>query len=348
MFQRKFRSQSQIHPSLLAGILATALSVPALMGQSAPFPTYKLGENQNALHGPTFPETLKNPWVISNGQIITPAGNQVYLGIQTRAKAVALNPNANTHTAAVLQMGAPQVISIFSTQTGAVVQTYNPPYLSGTSIQFDSDGSNTGITYTPDGLHLLFSQDGSYGPTSYVTIASVDPNTGLITSTGGSNAYPTQVAVPADLNSANLLTTVTCFPSSPPGTTGSSAIPCGQPVANAEYGSTSSYPLGIAVTPDGKTAYAVLDVNDTLTKIDLTAATPTEGPEVRVGNVPNSVVISPDGTTAYVSNEAGRIALMGDFQEFSGGTPVFAAYPNGGTATGSVSVVDLFNFTVTN
>ena len=82
--------------------------------------------------------------------------------------------------------------------------------------------------------------------------------------------------------------------------------------------------MGIAISPDAKTAYVVLDNNDTLTKIDLTAATPVQGPEVRVGNVPHSVVISPDGTTAYVSNEAGRIATANDFQEYSNGTPVVA------------------------
>ena len=91
----------------------------------------------------------------------------------------------------------------------------------------------------------------------------------------------------------------------------------------------------------------MLDNNDTLTKIDLTAATPVEGPEVRVGNVPHSVVISPDGKTAYVSNEAGRIATANDFQEYSNGTPVVAEYPTGTTAPGTISVVDLASFTVT-
>jgi YVTN family beta-propeller protein len=90
----------------------------------------------------------------------------------------------------------------------------------------------------------------------------------------------------------------------------------------------------------------VLDDNDTLTKIDLTQPTPTEGPEVRVGNVPHSVVISPDGTTAYVSNEAGRIATAKDFQEYSNGTPVVAVNPTGSTATGTVSVVNLSSFTL--
>ena len=72
-----------------------------------------------------------------------------------------------------------------------------------------------------------------------------------------------------------------------------------------------------------------------------------QGPEIRVGNVPHSVVISPDGTTAYVSNEAGRIATATDFQQYSNGTPVVAAYPTGSTATGTISVVNLSTFTVT-
>jgi YVTN family beta-propeller protein len=324
---------------LLAGLLATALSVPVLTGQSMLFPTYGVGGNQNGSKGPNYPSTMPNPWVISNGQIITPTGTQVYLGITTRSKAIALNPNTATHTAAVLQMGAPQAVTIFNTQTGAVVQTFSTPYLSGTQTKNDSSGSTAGITYTPDGLHLLFSQDGRGG---HVTIASVDASTGMITSTGGSSPLPTQVAVAADLDSKGNLTTVTCFVNSPPGTTGSDAIPCGQTVSG-----NTSYPLGIAIAPDGKTAYAVLDTNNTLTRIDLTAATPTQGAEIRVGNVPHSVVISADGKTAYVSNEAGRIATAQDFQGYSNGTPVVAQYPTGATSTGTVSVIDLASFTVT-
>jgi hypothetical protein len=140
---------------------------------------------------------------------------------------------------------------------------------------------------------------------------------------------------------------VTCFPNSPGGTTGSFNIPCGQTYSIIADDTFTSYPMGIAISPDGTTAYAVLDVNDTLAKINLTASTPTEGAQIRVGNVPHSVVISPDGKTAYVSNEAGRIATQNDFQEYSDGTPVVAEYPTGTTAAGTVSVVDLASFTVT-
>src|SRR5271157_1171479 len=276
---RKFpRSNSRINLLRpLAGLLVAGLSFAALAAaQSVPFPTYQVGANQNGSQGPDYPSTLAGPWVVSNGQIITPVGTQVYLGIRTRAKAIALNPNSSTHTAAVLQMGAPQAVTVFNTQTGAVLQTYKP---FGTK-----SGSSTGIAYTPDGLHLVFSQDGGYGP-AYVAIASVDPTTGMLSDFA-------HVSVPLDVNGAGVLTNVTCFPNSPPGTTGSAEIPCGQTVSIVSDGAYTSYPTGVAISPDGKTAYVVLDNNDTLTKIDLTATTPTEGAEIRVGNVPHSVVVS--------------------------------------------------------
>ena len=169
---------------------------------------------------------MPHPWVVSDGTIITPAGTQVYLGTTTRAKAVALDPLGN-HTAAVLQMGAPQAVTIFNTHTGAVLQNFKY----GTS----KTGSATGIAYTSDGLHLLFSQD-----SGYVAYVNVDPGTGLITSNVVRLNLPldaTTVNFPGFgnepvLNSANCTQTVT-MPgtgvtiSGPVGTSGSYAIPCG-------------------------------------------------------------------------------------------------------------------------
>ena len=314
----------------LAGLLAAGLGAAAV-AQSVPFPRYTVGENKDAPKGPGYPPALPAPWVVSNGQIITPLGTPVYLGTTTRAKAVALNPKGN-HTAAVLQMGAPQAVTVFDTRSGAVLQTYSA------AAGKDSDGSNTGITYTPDGKYLLFSQDGGSGTGSFIGIASV--------SSAGLLSDYAHVNVAMDVNAAGVLTNVTCFPNSPPGTTGSAEIPCGQTVSLTGDGVHTSYPLGIAVAPDNKVAYAVLDNNDTLARIDLTQSTPVRGAEVRVGNVPNSVVVSPDGKTAYVSNEAGRIAKEKDFQGYSNGTPVVAAFPTGSTATGTVSVIDLASFTL--
>ena len=235
------------------------------------------------MQGPDYPSTLPYPWVVSDGTIITPAGTQVYLGTTTRAKAIALNPNTRTHTAAVLQMGAPQAVTIFNTQTGAVLQNFKY----GTS----KTGSATGIAYTSDGLHLLFSQD-----SGYVAYVNVDPGTGMITSNVARISVPldaTTVNFPGFgpepvLNSANCTQTVT-MPgtgvtiSSPVGTSGSYAIPCGIP-------ETGSYLLGLAVSPDNSTAYVVADGNDELAKINLNTQTLVS--QLRVGNVPHSVVVS--------------------------------------------------------
>src|SRR5215469_5266740 len=94
MCEKTSRQRSSINSlHVLAGLLAIGPSIPALLGQSVPFPTYQVGANQTLANGPNYPSTLPNPWVVSSGQIITPAGTPVYLGIRTRAKAVALNPN---------------------------------------------------------------------------------------------------------------------------------------------------------------------------------------------------------------------------------------------------------------
>ena len=330
MSRQSLRNRFRIHPlRLVTGLFSMGLTA-ATLAQSVPFPTYQAGPQTNG----TF--------VAGDGTILAPSGTQVNLGIKVRAKAIALNPTGN-HTAAVMVMGTSgangKAVEVFNTQTGAILQTYEP--VTGGA---DPDGSNTGIAYSPDGKYLLFSQDGNsfYGSLKqggFVGIASV--------SAAGLLADYAHVSVPMDVDATGALTTVTCFPNSPGGTTGSILIPCGQTVSVISDGVLTSYPTGIAVSADDKTAYVVLDNNDTLTKIDLTAATPVEGAEIRVGNVPHSVVISPDGKTAYVSNEAGRIATAEDFQEYSNGTPVVAEYPTGSLARGTVSVVDLASFKVT-
>ncbi len=99
--------------SPLANLIAAGLGSAALaVAQSSPYPTYTAG-----------PQT-DGSWVVSSGQVITPAGTQVNLGIRVRAKAVALNPNTKTHTAAVLTLGASQAVEVFDTLTGAVLQNY--------------------------------------------------------------------------------------------------------------------------------------------------------------------------------------------------------------------------------
>jgi YVTN family beta-propeller protein len=311
----KSRNKSRSKPRInrlrpLTGLLAAGLSFPAIAtAQSVPYPTYVTGPQPNG------------SWVVSDGQVITPAGTQVDLGIRVRAKAIALNPNAKTHTAAVLTMGTSTndgngAVEVFDTTTGVVLQNYIPTGPFGQ----DPSGSYSGITYSADGKYLVFSQD-----SSFVTIATVDP-AGLLED-------DTQISVPP-LQPDPF---ITCFPNSPPASYGN---PCG-----SFYSPGTSYPGGVALSKDGKSAYALLNQQDTLTQINLT--TNKQGTQIRVGNAPHSIVINSTGTTAYVSNEGGRIATEADFQINSAGTEIVADPYVGAAITGTVSVVDLASMTVT-
>ena len=137
---RKLSRQKQLRP--LAGLFAMGVTAP-LWAQSEPFPTYQTGP----LSG--------NNFVVSDGQIITPAGIQIELGDRVRAKAIALNPKHESHTAAVLTLGASEAVQVFDTLTGKVLQTYSPSTKNGP----DSSGSYSGISYSADGKWLMFSQD---------------------------------------------------------------------------------------------------------------------------------------------------------------------------------------------
>jgi len=300
-FRRMFRSKSRINGLRpLAGLLAAGLSLPGIAAaQSKPYPTYVTGPQKNG------------SWVVGDGQVITPAGTQVDLGIRVRAKAIALNPDASTHTAAVLTLGASQAVEVFDTNTGNVLQNY-------ATFGMDSSGSYSGIAYSANGKYLVFSQD-----SSNVTIAKVNA-VGLLED-------DVQVSVPPN-NSF-----IACFPNSPPASYGN---PCG-----SFYSGYTAYPGGVAFSKDGRSAYALLNQNNTLAQINL--ATNQQGVQIRVGNAPHSIVISADGTTAYVSNEGGRAATGADFQINSAGTPIVADPVVGAAITGTVSVVDLATMTVT-
>jgi len=308
-FRTTYRNKSRINRLRpLAGVLAAGLSFPSLAAaQSKEFPKYVTGPQPNG------------SWVVSDGQVITPAGTQVDLGIRVRAKAIALNPNLKTHTAAVLTLGTSisdgnGAVEVFDTISGVVLQNYVP-------FAADSSGSYSGIEYAADGKYLVFSQD-----SSNVTIAKVTPQ-GLLED-------DVQVSVPPN-NSF-----ISCFPNSPPASYGN---PCG-----SFYSPSTSYPGGVALSADGKSAYALLNQNDTLARIDLTANPPALVEQIRVGNAPHSIVISRDGATAYVSNEGGRAALEEDFQVNSAGTEIVADPVVGAAITGTVSVIDLASMTVTN
>jgi DNA-binding beta-propeller fold protein YncE len=140
-------------------------------------------------------------------------------------------------------------VEVFDTHSGNVLQLYVP---FGQNGKQDATGSYGGITYSADGKYLLFSQD-----SRNVTLANVSPS-GLLTNYA-------QVSVPPNN------TFIKCFPKSPNGPYGR---PCG-----TFYSPNTSYPGGVAFSKGGKSAYALLNQNNTLPKVDLTKKPLKQGPQ---------------------------------------------------------------------
>ena len=67
-----------------------------------------------------------------------------------------------------------------------------------------------------------------------------------------------------------------------------------------------SYPCGIQLSADGSKAYVCLSIANRLAVVNLAGGTILQ--QINVGIAPWDVVLSPDGTTAYISDWGGRFA----------------------------------------
>jgi YVTN family beta-propeller protein len=116
------------------------------------------------------------------------------------------------------------------------------------------------------------------------------------------------------------------------------ATPIATPGRTARTESDNTVPVGLAISDDGKTLYAVLNLKNKLAEIDL--ATGKIRREIAIGNAPYDVVLV--RRTAYVSNWAGRLPTKETPTGPSGALAPVRVDPVRNIANdGSVSVVDL-------
>jgi len=100
-------------------------------------------------------------------------------------------------------------------------------------------------------------------------------------------------------------------------------------------------PSGLALTPDGAALYVACNLRHTVAVVNTQTLTYTEVP---VGTYPYTVVMSPDGSRAYVSNWGGRPPRAGDTTD--GQNSVVVDPRTGIPSTGTVSVIDTATQTV--
>ena len=279
--------------------------------------------NPNRTVGPQTDGSI----VVSDNQTLTPAGKIIELGSPVRAKSIALNPNGNTHTGAVLLMGSPQPIIVFDTASGKVLQRFLPTVMKGTESTPSKAGSFTGITYSADGKSLFFSQDDNH-----VVIATVNPETGILTNGqsvelpgppadgrqyhNAKSINPGGIAISGDgkrayvaLNAVNMLGVIDLSASPaklvaqiPVGNAPNSVIiqgkyayvsnEGGRPATSGDFTNDSD---GTPIVVDRKDAFAI---TGTVSVVDLSAGK--EVKTVKVGLHPAGMTIS--GSNLYVAN----------------------------------------------
>jgi YVTN family beta-propeller protein len=106
--------------------------------------------------------------------------------------------------------------------------------------------------------------------------------------------------------------------------------------------SVGTTPKGIAITPDGTTAYVANYASGTVTPIYVDAGL--TGPAIDVGNEPDQIAITPDGATAYVTNfGSDDVTPINTVTGVAGSTIAVGSDPDGIAITPSGSVAYVAN-----
>lgn len=79
-------------------------------------------------------------------------------------------------------------------------------------------------------------------------------------------------------------------------------------------------PWGVAITPDGSTAYVAASGADSVVPVDTATGTP--GTPIAVGSDPRTIGIAPDGATAYVADLGSGTVTPIDTATNTAGTPI--------------------------
>ena len=203
----------------------------------------------------------------------------------------------------------PSPYGISVTPDQAPTASFTSSVVGGTTVSFNGSASTT-----PLGTITQYSWSFGDGTTATTT----SPTTTHIYAHGGSYSASLTVTNSAGTSTSRVFTGQTVSNNGGSTATKTTAVTVPGPfVYVSENGGTvapidvatntrgtaiavGSHPRGVAITPDGKTAYVCNSSSNSVTPITL--ATNTPGTAIAVGAGPYAIAITPDGTKAYVCN----------------------------------------------
>src|SRR5262245_13987734 len=160
-----------------------------------------------------------------------------------------------------------------------------------------------GVTVTPDGKTAFVTNLGSG------TVSTIDVKTKTKNPTDiPVGLYPAGVAVTPDGKTAfvtNFGPFTNLDPSTPEGIGTVSTIDVKTGTKDFTDIAVGSGAVGVAVTPDGKTAFVANRASGTVSTIDVDTKSKSLT-DIPVGANPNGVAVTPDGKTAFVTDLSGR------------------------------------------
>lgn len=234
---------------------------------------------------------------------ITPDGKTAYVVNYGDGTVTPVNLATGTPGSPISVGRLPQAIAITPDGQTAYVTNAADNTVTPITLATDTPGAPISVGWAPEGIAITPDGQTAYvanfsdGTVTPITLATGTPGTAISV---GPN--PTDIAITPDGQTV-YVTNLNA------GTVTPIDVASGTPGTPINFG-VGYYPEGIAITPDGQTAYVTIQRYSghgtamlpygTVDPIDI--ATGAIGTPIKVDGAPESIVIIPDGRTAYVAD----------------------------------------------
>lgn len=222
--------------------------------------------------------------VLPNGRIVKPAGVSAQIGMNPLG--LALTPDGKY---LVTSNDDERDSGMASLQSATNVGGYSISVLDASTMQVVSQIASgkvfVGLAAAGTGPYTIYAAGGGDNSVKLFSVSAA----GAI-----SAGTPASIAIaPTHPNNAGYVNNYTV----PTGTT----FPAGTPSGfSAAAGAKTTFPAGLALSPDGKTLYVACNGDDSLAAIDTASNAVVK--QLAVGHFPYGVSVSADGATVFVTN----------------------------------------------
>jgi YVTN family beta-propeller protein len=229
--------------------------------------------------------------VLPNGRIVKPAGQSVQIG---------MNPLGAT----VTTDGKYLITTNDDERGGGSASLQSALNVGGYSVSVVDTATMTVVSQTNTGTFFVGLVATGSGP--YTLFASGGPDNSVkqftITAAGAISAAPASKVTIAPIHPANQRYVNNYVPDAVFNTATNGSKPAAPSGFSRTAGAATTFPAGLALSPDGKYLYVACNGDNSLAVLDVSVNPPAVVKQLPVGFFPYGVSVSADGSQVYVSN----------------------------------------------